>query len=202
MTFRGWVVWSALAAVALSRPGPALAEIYRWTDEAGAIHYAQGLDSVPERHRSRAHPVRGGAIPAVVSATRAPSAEAPATARVPFTPGRPIMVSARINGAGAAELLLDTGASVTVVNPRVLAALGVSMRGAHRASLQGVTGKAEVLTVRVESIEVGGATVGPLHVVSHDTGIGEGDGLLGRDFLDRFTVSIDNRAGLLTLTPR
>jgi hypothetical protein len=78
----------------------------------------------------------------------------------------------------------------------------VSMRGARRASLQGVTGQTEVLTVRVESIEVGGATVGPLHVVSHDTGIGEGDGLLGRDFLDRFTVSIDNRAGLLTLTPR
>ncbi len=29
-----------------------------------------------------------------------------------------------------------------------------------------------------------------------------GDGLLGRDFLDRFTVNIDNNAGVVTLTPR
>jgi predicted aspartyl protease len=202
MTWRARVALALLAALGVTGAEPALAETYRWTDEAGSIHYGQGLDSVPERYRSRALPVRASAVPSVVSAGRAPSSDVAGIARVPFTPGRPILVSARINGAGAAELLLDTGASVTVVNPRVLAALGVSMRGAQRASLQGVTGKTEVLTVRVDSIEVGGASVGPLHVVSHDTGIAEGDGLLGRDFLDRFTVSIDNRAGVLTLTPR
>jgi len=39
-------------------------------------------------------------------------------------------------------------------------------------------------------------------VVSHDSELGQGDGLLGRDFLDRFTVNIDNAAGIVTLTPR
>ena len=58
--------------------------------------------------------------------------------------------------------------------------------------------------VRVESLDVSGAKRGPLIVISHDTGFGPetGDGLLGRDFLDNFTITIDNAAGVLTLTPK
>jgi len=50
---------------------------------------------------------------------------------------------------------------------------------------------------------------GPLIVISHDTGFGlekfgleKMDGLLGRDFLDNFTITVDNAAGVLTLTPK
>ena len=73
-----------------------------------------------------------------------------------------------------------------------------------RASLKGVTGSPEdVDAVKLESIEVSGARHGPLVVLSHDTGFGpKGDGLLGRDYLDNFTITIDNTAGLLTLTPK
>jgi hypothetical protein len=80
----------------------------------------------------------------------------------------------------------------------------VSYDNAMRGSLKGVTGDAEVVAVRVESIDVGGARYGPLAVISHDTGFGpgRGDGLLGRDFLDNFTITIDNTAGTLTLTPK
>ncbi len=54
------------------------------------------------------------------------------------------------------------------------------------------------------SIDVSGAKYGPLGMVSHDPGFGPGreDGLLGRDFLDNFAITIDNAAGLLTLSPR
>src|SRR5262249_41168317 len=98
--------------------------------------------------------------------------------------------------------VLDTGATRTVITPRVLEAVGVSYRDALRGSLRGVTGEAEVLAVKVESIDVSGAAYGPLVVVSHDTGFARGDGLLGRDFLDHFTVNIDNAAGVVTLTPK
>ena len=89
-----------------------------------------------------------------------------------------------------------------MINPRALAAFGVSMRDAQRGTLQGVTGTTDTLAVRLESLEVASARVGPLMVVSHDSGPGTGDGLLGRDFLDRFTVNIDNTAGVVTLTPK
>jgi hypothetical protein len=55
----------------------------------------------------------------------------------------------------------------------------------------------------VESIEVEGARFGPLMVVSHDAGLGSGrDGLLGRDFLDNFVVTIDSSARVVTLSPK
>jgi predicted aspartyl protease len=113
------------------------------------------------------------------------------------------MVSARINGGGTTQLILDTGAQGTLISPTALAALGISYRDAVRTSIKGVTGDANALSVKVDSIEVDGARVGPLMVVAHDSGLGSGrDGLLGRDFLDHFIVTIDNSARVVTLTPK
>jgi hypothetical protein len=39
-------------------------------------------------------------------------------------------------------------------------------------------------------------------VAAHDVDLGQGDGLLGRDFLDQFTVNIDSSAGVVTLSPK
>ena len=188
----------------LGSPGPAAGQIYRWIDGEGHLHYSQGIESVPASQRSRA---------VIVGEDRpAPSAEPAASAtttpagggQVRFTPGQPIMVAARINGGGSVQLMLDTGAARTVINPSALTALGVSYQGSQRGTLKGVTGDAEVEAVKVDSIEVSGAKHGPLLVISHDTGFGSerGDGLLGRDFLDHFTLTIDNACGLLTLTPK
>ena len=57
--------------------------------------------------------------------------------------------------------------------------------------------------MRIESLEVEGARFGPLMVISHDAGLGTGtDGLLGRDFLDHFIVTIDSSSRVVTLTPK
>jgi hypothetical protein len=183
--------------------GPARASggpIYRWTDESGTIHYSQGIESVPPRHRDSAVIIGHNSPTPPPSA--APVREVGGGARISFTPGEPIMVSARINDSGSVQLMLDTGASRTVISPAALTSLGVSHRDAHRGTIRGVTGDAEVLAVRVDSIDVNGARRGPLLVVSHDTGFGRGDGLLGRDFLDHFRVVIDNAAGVVTLAPK
>jgi hypothetical protein len=44
--------------------------------------------------------------------------------------------------------------------------------------------------------------VGPLTIIAHDTDFKNADGLLGRDFLDQFTVTIDSKAGIVTLAPK
>lgn len=189
----------ALSLLVLGGPVPASAQVYRWLDAEGSIHYSQGIESVPLRYRDGA----------VIIGYDRPAEPSPALAaaqigigRVKFTPGQPIMVAAQINGATPATLMLDTGATRTVISPKVLEAGGVSYQDAQRGSLRGVTGETQVFAVRVDMIEVNGARFGPLHVVSHDTGFNQGDGLLGRDFLDHFTVNIDNTAGVVTLTPR
>jgi hypothetical protein len=43
--------------------------------------------------------------------------------------------------------------------------------------------------------------VGPLAIVAHDAGLPQADGLLGRDFLSLFSVTIDARASVVTLEP-
>ncbi len=188
----------AVAGAVASGPHAACAQVFRWLDADGSIHYSQGIESVPPRYRSSAVIIGYDRPAEPVPVERARTG----VGRVKFTPGQPIMVAARINNGTSAMLMLDTGATRTVINPKVLEAGGVSYRDAQRGSLRGVTGETQVLAVRVESIEVSGVRYGPLVVVSHDTGFNQGDGLLGRDFLDNFTVNIDNRAGVVTLTPR
>ena len=50
--------------------------------------------------------------------------------------------------------------------------------------------------------EIGGARMRSLRVAAYDMGESASDGLLGRDFLDGFNVSIDPAAGIIRLTPR
>jgi hypothetical protein len=197
----------ALASLLAGAITPASAQIYRWTDERGEVRFSQGIHSVPPQFRGGAVIVGSPSQPAppapATPEAAAPSAAPTGVARIPFTPGQPIMVSAKINGGGTTQLILDTGAQGTLISPTALAALGISYRDAVRGSIKGVTGDANVLAVRIESIEVEGARVGPLMVVSHDSGLGAGrDGLLGRDFLDHFIVTIDSAARVVTLTPK
>ena len=200
------VAATTVSALVLCLAPAAPAQVYRWTDEQGRVNYSQGLDSVPERFRSGAQFVNSPAAPPAAVAPTVPGRPAGAAmvggVQIRFTPGQAILVNARINDSGSVRLLLDTGASVTTISPRVLAQLGVSSRDAVRGSIRGVTGQADALFVMVYSSDVIGAKAGPIRVVAHDVDLGQSDGLLGRDYLDRFQVSIDNQAGIVTLTPR
>ena len=176
------------------------AQMVRWTDDQGEVHYSEGLDSVPERYRATARPL---ALPTSPRAPEGRKTGPPSgVTKIPFKPGAPIMVNAKINGGGPVTLMLDTGASITVVNPLALWRLGISTWFAPRGEIRGATGTTNVDMVRVQSIEVGEARAGPLMIVAHDIESKEVDGLLGRDFLDHFNVNIDTAAGVVTLSPR
>ena len=184
----------------LAGPVAAQAQMVRWSDDQGQVHYSEGLDSVPERYRTTAKPL---ALPTTPSAPQPPKSGAPAgVTKIPFKPGSPIFVNAKINGGGPVTLMLDTGASITVVNPLALWRLGISTWFAPRAEIRGATGTTSVDVVRVQSIEVGDAKAGPMVIIAHDIEFKDADGLLGRDFLNHFNVNIDSAAGVVTLSPR
>jgi len=191
-------------------PRVAAAQIYRYTDERGQSVYVEGIQNVPHHLRARAVPMGLSNSPASAPAsTPAPAAGAPAAAAakqgstiIKYTPGQRIMVDVKVNGSTNANLLLDTGADKTMINPRVLVAAGVSLsRPAGTAQVTGVAGSDRMSIVYVDSLEIGEARVGRLAVASYDVS-GAGDGLLGRDFLDRFHVTIDSSAGVVTLAPK
>jgi hypothetical protein len=177
-------------------PGQAWAQMYQWEDEQGTVHYTNELQSVPEPFRSRAR--------FVPASPMAPPAVAPAQGitRIPFTPGSPILVSARINGGGPVTLILDTGADRTMLTPMALWRLGISTDNAPPAEIKGATGTARAALVQVLSVEVGEARAGPLLIIAHDADLKQAEGLLGRDFLERFTVTIDAKERVVTLVPK
>jgi len=177
-------------------PELALAQMYQWQDDQGTVHYTNDLHSIPEPYRARARfvPASPMAPPAV-----APSA---GITRIPFAPGSPILVSARINGAGPVTLILDTGADRTMLTPMALWRLGISTADAPRAEIKGVTGTAQGQLVQVASVEVGDARAGPFLIIAHDADLKQAEGLLGRDFLERFTVTIDAKERVVILAPK
>jgi len=193
---------AVLLALTFCLAPAAHAQLYRWTDDSGETHFGQGPESVPERYRSRARSVGTVDAPPVPSGP----VEAKVTdgvTRIAFPPGRPIMVTAKINGRGLVQLVLDTGADRTMIKPAALFGLGVSYQDAPRLQFRGVTGAASAYLVSLGSLEVGGARVAPLRVYSHDAQMGGGaQGLLGRDFLNYFRVTIDNVRGVVEIAPR
>lgn len=181
-------------------PTLALSDIYYWVDDQGVQNYTTRLDSIPEPYRSKAQALSLPASPP------APEELQPATSpkgitQVSFTPGSPVLVSARINGAGPITLLLDTGSDRTLVTPSALQELGISAENASRAVVKGVTGTSYAGAVWVNLVEVGDAKVGPLLIVVHDADLKEARGLLGRDFLAHFHLTIDSKERIVTLTP-
>ena len=226
--FRGWL--AALLLILTLLPALAHAQIYRWVDEAGTVHYTQSMDSIPERYRSETRPPAIDAAPSPPAEKRSspspsrPKAEQrlpptsllpptrwetsdplPEIVRIPFPRGSHILVDAKINGQGPVKLILDTGAGATGVASRALQKLGIS--GARyvcdSCETKGFGGTVKVDEVQVLSLQVGEVKLTmPVSVVNVDNFDSFGaDGVLGRNFLDNFTVTIDPKQRALTLAP-
>ena len=196
--------WLLVALFLVLRwPAPADAQIYRWVDDNGVPHFTDGIDSVPDRYRSKAVPLGMKNAPPAPAAPGAPGAKASGETAIQFIPGQRIMVDARINGNAEARLMLDTGADRTLISPRALQAAGVRLTGpSTTAEVTGAMGSGQMQFIVIDSLEVGEARVGRMPVGSGVLPPDVGDGLLGRDFLDQFNLNIDSGKGVVTLTPK
>jgi hypothetical protein len=196
----------ALSALLATLASAAHAQIVRYTDDRGQTNYVDGLENVPERFRATAIPLglRNQPAAPLSSAPAAASAKPATDTVVKYTPGERIMVDVKINGGFSTKLLLDTGADRTMISPRALHAAGVTLtRPVATGQVQGATGSDRIDYVVVDSLEVGEARVGKLPVGAYElAGNGTGDGLLGRDFLDQFKVTVDASAGEVHLAPK
>lgn len=136
-----------------------------------------------------------------VRAPEAASAEGKETASLPFDPANNLVViTAELNGRGPFRFLLDTGASHHVLKPEVAAALGLKPEGAGEID-GGGRANVEVALTRVAEVRVGGFTLeGQQFFVTPFPPAYPFDGFLGAEFFRRFTVAVDFRRSLVTLT--
>ena len=118
------------------------------------------------------------------------------------------LVSVVLNDNYPATLLLDTGANHTIISPEMARRAGLDAAMLPgRAKLRMANGvEIETSVVRLQSISVGAARIANFGVAVFAFAVpgldGQRlavDGFLGVDFLARFIVTIDPRAGRLTL---
>jgi predicted aspartyl protease len=127
---------------------------------------------------------------------------------VPFETGPGgafILLPVLVNGSGPYRFLLDTGASSSVLSPKLSAELGIS---GQPVEALGVMGTPQAVLATLDSLRVGGYTVPGLEVAiidifgytSNAAGVAV-DGIIGYSFLKQFVVEIDYPKRRLDLLP-
>jgi clan AA aspartic protease (TIGR02281 family) len=212
MRFAHFLLAAALAS-GLTVGMAASAEIYRWTDASGQLHFTKRLDRVPSEHRESAlrsalkPPSRSVQTFSVTgSAAGEQATPQPRRSRgdgilkVPFVrEGTLMRIEARLNDAVTAPFLVDTGASGVSLPSHVAEQLGMRLRsGTPQVRVMTAAGPVSRALVKLDSVEVGGARVEGLEATVNPA---MNIGLLGGSFFNNFIYQVDATARVITLAP-
>jgi clan AA aspartic protease (TIGR02281 family) len=182
-----------LAALFCSSPARP-AEMLRWVDDQGVVHFTDSLKNIPDKFRSE--------VTRLKTSRPAPAPIPDDKALVKFQKqGELMVVQALLNEKTAAKFVVDTGASYTTISQAMAKQLGLNLENASTViPLQTANGVIEAPLVSVGSLEVGGFALKDLTVVVHDVFPDPNiAGLLGLNFLSQFHLGIDSKNGILYL---
>ena len=104
-----------------------------------------------------------------------------------------------INGKGPFRLVLDTGASRSVVTSQVAESLGIAPDPSRSVLLRGVTGTVAVPSIRVDSFAVGDVILTPATLPIVTDALGGAQGVLGTDGFAGMRIYIDFKHDLITI---
>ncbi len=194
--------WVIALLIALAHAGSASAEVYRWTDEHGKLHFTQTLQQVPSRYREQAleqRPAkRAGSFQTYENSLEQRARLSGKHYRISFVPEGSLMrVNALVNGHQQMPFLVDTGASSVSIPASTARQLGIVVGpDTPRITVRTANGLIQVPLVRLESVELGGARVEGLMATVNPT---MNIGLLGGAFFNHFTYRVDPAASVITL---
>ena len=208
------VLVTALIALGLFCTSAAQAEIFKWKDESGRLHFAQDLNHVPSRYRAQA---KSGVVdtkkgPAIQryqpAAAPSPSKRSAGSAssnqggsgkvhkiRVERA-GSTMRVNVRLNDSVTAPFYVDTGASDVVMPEWVAKELGLDLEGARTAYYGTANGTIQQTLVTLDSVQLGGARA---ENVPASISTSMNTGLLGLSFFNHFRYRVDPGSGTITL---
>ena len=175
------------------------AEIFRWVDEKGVIHFTDSLHNIPEKQRANVTRIKARETP---RDEQPPQPTPPDRASVPLQKkGQVVMVQARMNEKASANFVVDTGASYTMISRATAKELEIDLeKKLPTTPFQTANGVILAPLVSLDSIEVGGLQVRDLTAAVHDVFPDPSiSGLLGLNFLRNFRMHIDTENGLLHL---
>jgi predicted aspartyl protease len=119
-----------------------------------------------------------------------------AVARIPFElTNNLVLLQARVNDSESLPLILDTGASTSVVNQRLVEELGLNIEGEVEATTGGGTVKASFVrgvTLSIPGVEVPNVTLAAIPLSGFEAGLGQPvGGIIGYDIFKLYVVEID-----------
>ncbi len=181
--------------------GSYAADFFRWIDQNGVVHFTDNVHNIPEARRATAVRIKGQepARPA------APSKASPATiakASIPFEKrGQVVVVEVMLNNSVPARLVVDTGATYTMISAATAKELSIDPQRAPRTMpFQTANGVIQAPLTNLESVMVGGMEIKNLTAAIHDAvPSAQVAGLLGLNFLSNFRLDIDTEKGILHL---
>jgi len=118
--------------------------------------------------------------------------------------GNSFSVNASLNRKINAELIVDTGATDTIISSSIARKIGVFFTKGQDVLYQVADGRTvSGKQVNIREVRVGGAKVYNVQAVVLDSAeTGNSPGLLGMSFLNNFIFRIDTEKGLLVLQKR
>jgi clan AA aspartic protease (TIGR02281 family) len=192
------VGWFFCLILFVAQPAPA-AEFYRWVDQNGVVHFTDNLHDIPEKQRANADRIQAKDNP------KPREKEKPAglsKASVPIEKhGQVVVIEALLNKKKAAKLVVDTGASFTMISTAVARDLALAIdQNQSTMPFQTANGLIQAPITNLESISVGGIEINNLTAAVHDLApSAQFAGLLGLNFLSNFRLDIDTQKGMLHL---
>ncbi|MFQ5903224.1 MAG: TIGR02281 family clan AA aspartic protease [Candidatus Binatia bacterium] len=192
-------IYCALIAILVFFSSPAsslAAEIFRWVDEKGVVHFTDNLHNIPEKHRASATRIKTRETP------RGQEPSSPDKASVPFQKkGQVVIVQATVNEKASAKFVVDTGATYTMISQATAKKLEIDIeKKLPTIPFQTANGVINAPLISLDSIEVGGMQVKDLTAAVHDVFPDPTiAGLLGLNFLSKFRMDIDTKNGVLHL---
>lgn len=179
----------------------AAAEFFRWVDKNGVVHFTDNIHNIPQAFRGSASRIRGQEHPRAAETPRS----APPTlakASIPFEKrGQVVVVEVTLNKTTPAKLVVDTGATYTMISTATARELSIDPQQSQRTmAFQTANGVIQAPLTNLESITVGGMEIQNLTAAIHDVAPSSPvAGLLGLNFLSNFRLEIDTDKGVLHL---
>ena len=201
------------------------AEIYRWKNSNGQVHYSTKPPSHPVagqievKRDNRWYSYTGDSVfqntttkskKAITYTTSSPGSSDLYPTRkqeqavVPYNKQQSvIIIQATINQQLTRPFAVDTGATYTVISPEIAEALHIRPNPKDPLiTLQTANGRIEVPLVNLKSVTVGGMetqnVTAAIHQVDDSSNI---FGLLGLNFLNRFQMTVDSTNNQLIFKP-
>lgn len=182
------------------------AEMYKWVDEKGTVHFTDDLSSIPEKYRPDAETRKPPKENSTPRPKEKPKPSLPSKVSEPegiivdlFRKHELLLAEVILNGRVRQYFIVDTGASFTLINRPTAKELGITI-DENTPFMPIFTASTLIFTplVTLRSIRVGEAEVENVDVLIHDMPSATA-GLLGNSFLNKFKVMIDSANGKMTL---